>query len=89
MTIPNTKRRRKISPLQRWKVEYAYVVRQITALKPVVQDPFKEPDRSKRFRNQSRLMFLRDKARELMAERIDARDASRLLWEMHKPGKVD
>lgn len=76
-------RRYKPSPLQVWKEQYKYIAELIRTQKH--NDPDREWGKFKRARNQSRIEFLRQEARTLLAARPAAAQAARKLWEDNKP----
>lgn len=70
--------KRKITPLQRWRAEYAWVCGQIKVMK---KEPPHRWGKFKVARNQSRLAYMREQARYLMDTRAVAQELSRQLWE--------
>lgn len=78
----NRRRRYKPSPLQEWRIEYAYVSAEIRQLKRDRRAPLKA--RWKVYRGHSRLAYMQEQARLLLMDRPICAAAARLLWERNR-----
>lgn len=85
--MKNTRNRYKPGPLQVWRVEYAYISRQLTEMKRASRanenwGSYKVP------RTQSLLPFMKGAATQLMSERVLAATTARLLWEANRKDAI-